>query len=332
MKLKFDWFLWGMAGAVALAWAFPAPGASGGWLHPELLIKAGIALIFFLHGAALPLAALKAGTLKWRVHLVIQSCTFVGFPLLGVGIWLATAGGVAADLRLGYFYLAVLPSTVSSSVALTAAARGNVPVAVFNATLSSLLGIVLTPLWLGLVVQGANVDLPMGAVVLDLVKWLLAPFLVGQLSRPLIGAFIARHKAGVSLIDRGTILMLVYTSFADSFQSGLWEQYGWGTVVVTVGASAAIFAVVMLSVRTICRLLRFDREDTIAAIFCGSKKTLASGVPMAHIIFAGHPGLGLILLPIMVYHSLQLILCAWLAGRWATGAGLGSAYPVASAR
>jgi solute carrier family 10 (sodium/bile acid cotransporter), member 7 len=317
MKFKLDWFLWGMAGAVLLAWAFPEPGAAGGWLHPELLNKIGIALIFFLHGAALPLAALKAGTMKWRVHLVVQLCTFGFFPLLGWALWAALGDALSEHLRAGYFYLCVLPSTVSSSVALTAAARGNVPVAVFNATLSSLLGIFLTPLWLGLVLKTGNYDLPLGEVVLDLVKWLLTPFALGQVARPLVGVFIGRHKPRINRIDRATILVLVYTSFADSFKNGVWSEHGWGTVFGTIGAAGAIFAAVMLAVRVVCVALKFDTEDRIAAMFCGSKKTLASGVPMAQIIFAGHPGIGLILLPIMIYHPLQLVLCGWLAGRWA---------------
>ncbi len=316
MKFKLDWFMWGMAGAVALAWLYPDAGASGGWMHPEVLNKLGIAVIFFLHGASLPLAALRAGTLQWRVHLVIQLCTFLLFPLVGLVIWAATSPWLSADLRLGYFYLCVLPSTVSSSVALTAAARGNVPVAVFNATLSSLLGIFLTPLWLGLVLKAGSHALPLADVVWDLVKWLLAPFVLGQVARPLIGALVGKHKARIGKVDRATILVLVYTSFADSFQNGVWSSHGWGTVALTVAGAGAIFFAVLATVRAICRGLHFPMEDSIAAMFCGSKKTLASGVPMAQIIFAGHPGVGLILLPIMIYHPLQLILCGWLAGRW----------------
>lgn len=317
MRAKPDWFLLGMLLAVALAWAFPGPGARGGWMHPELLNKVGIALIFGLHGASLPLATLKAGTLKWRVHLVVQLATFAVFPLLGVAIWAAAGEWLAPELKIGYFYLCVLPSTISSSVALTAAARGNVAVAMFNASLSSLLGIFLTPLWLGLVLQAGSAGPPLGEVILDLARWLLAPFAIGQLLRPFAGRFIGQHRSQIGRVDRATILVLVYTSFCDSFAGGVWSRHGWGTVAATLAASAAIFLVIMTLVRLACRVLRFEEEDRIAAIFCGSKKTLASGVPMAQILFAGHPGIGLILLPIMIYHSLQLVICGWLAGRWA---------------
>lgn len=317
MKRRFDPFLIGLAAAVALAWLFPEPGASGGWLYPELLNKAGIALIFFLHGAALPLAALKAGTLKWRVHAVIQAATFIVFPLIGVGIWWWADGRIGEDLRIGLFYLCALPSTVSSSVALTAAARGDVAVAVFNATTSSLLGIVLTPLWLGAVIGTSGPGVPVGEVILDLVRWLLLPFAAGQALRPWIGAFVARHKAGVSRVDRGTILVLVYTSFCDSMVMGVWSRETGPTVLGVTVLSFVLYGVVMIVMWGASKGLGLTWNEAIAAMFCGSKKSLATGVPMAQIVFAqGGGALGIILLPIMIYHALQLVLSGALASRW----------------
>jgi sodium/bile acid cotransporter 7 len=317
MKRTFDWFLPGMFLAVVLAWLFPTPGAKGGWLHPEILTKAGIALIFFLHGAALSFAALKAGTLRWPVHLVVQGTTFLLFPLVGILGLMLVGDTVSEDLKLGLFYLCALPSTVSSSVAMTAAARGHVAVAVFNATLSSLLGVVLTPLWMGWMVKTGGEPLPLGKVVLDLLCWLVLPLLLGQCARPWLGGFIARHKAGVHAADRLTILVLVYTSFCDSVQQGVWSGHGGKSVLVAATASLGLFFLVLGIVGAVCDALKFPVGDRIAAVFCGSKKTLASGVPMAQIMFAAHPGLGVVLLPIMLYHPLQLVLCAWLAGRWA---------------
>jgi sodium/bile acid cotransporter 7 len=316
-KVGVDGFLLGMVAAVALAWAFPGPGAEGGSLHPELLTKAGVALIFFLHGLALSFASLRAGAFLWRLHLVVQAATFVLFPLLGLALLKVAGAWIPADLRLGFFYLCALPSTVSSSVALTAAARGNVPAAVFNATLSSLIGVVATPLWLGWMVEGGGKSVPMGGVVLDLLLWLVLPLVVGQLARPWLGAWASRNKPKINRVDRGTILLLVYTSFCDSVKRGVWTGNGWGVVAASVAGSLVLFFAVMSTVSAVCEALRFSRADTIAAAFCGSKKTLASGVPMAQLIFAGNPGLGLILLPIMVYHPLQLMICGVLAGRWA---------------
>ncbi len=316
LKRHVDGFLAGMAVALGMAWAFPEPGADGGWMHPEFITKAGVSLVFFLHGLGLPFAALKAGTLRWPLHLFVQASTFLMFPLLGI-VFLSLAGGfMSPGLRLGFFYLCVLPSTVSSSVALTAAARGNVPVAVFNATLSALLGVVLTPLWLTFWAVPGEGRLPLGPVILDLVKWLVLPLAVGQMLRPILSGWISRHKRLTSLVDRGTILLLVYTSFCDSVERGVWSEQGWETIALTLLGAAVLLAVALELTSTACRWFGFPEEDRIAAIFCGSKKTLASGVPMAALIFGANADLGLILVPIMVYHQLQLVVCGILAGRW----------------
>jgi len=316
MKIKPDWFLLGMVAATALAWLAPGPGAAGGWLQPELLTKAGVALIFFLHGVALSFGAMRAGVLNWRLHAVVQVFTFLAFPLIGFALTAILGGHVAPDLKLGIFYLCALPSTVSSSVAMTATARGNVAGAVFNATLSSLIGIFLTPLWVAVVLKTSGQSVPLGPVFLDLMRWLVLPLAVGQALHPWLGAWAARNKAGIGIVDRGTILMLVYTSFCESFKQGVWSGHGTGQVVLVALVCMALFALVMVLTASTARVLGFSREDKLAAIFCGSKKTLASGVPMAKLIFGAHPGLGLILLPIMIYHPLQLIVCGLLAQRW----------------
>ena len=316
MKFKPDWFLLGLAGATLLAWAFPGPGAAGGWMHPEILTKFGVALLFFLHGVSLSFATLRAGILNWRLHALVQACTFVLFPVIGVGLTLVLSDRVAPELLLGIFFLCALPSTVSSSIAMTAAARGNVAGAIFNATLSSLIGIVLTPLWVTVVMRTTGETRPLGPVVVDLFRWLVLPLLVGQSLRPWLGEWAARHKPKIGIVDRLTILLLVYTSFCDSFQQGLWSRYGIGVVGFVVVLSGALLAFVLVVTAALGRAFRFERADRVTAVFCGSKKTLASGVPMAKLIFGAHPGLGMILLPIMVYHSIQLVVGGVLAQRW----------------
>jgi solute carrier family 10 (sodium/bile acid cotransporter), member 7 len=311
-----DWFLLGMGAAVALAWLFPAAGAKGGSLHPEIINKVGVSLIFFLHGLTLSFQALAAGTRKWRLHLLVQASTFVLFPVLGLALLAVVAAKVSPELRTGLFFLCALPSTVSSSVALTAAARGNVAAAVFNATLSSLLGVVLTPLWLSIVLGTSGHALPFGSVVLDLMLWLVLPLVVGQAARPLLGALAARHKARINVVDRLTILLLVYTSFCDSVQGGVWKS-GVAPLLIATLASALLLAIALGLTWSCGRIFDFDRADRIAALFCGSKKTLASGVPMARLIFGAQPSLAVILLPIMIYHPLQLVVGGWLAGRFA---------------
>lgn len=312
-----DWFLLGMLGAALLAWQLPGPGARDGVLHAEILTKVGVALIFFLHGLVLSFESLKAGTLRWPVHLMVQGCTFLFFPLLGLAALPLIGPHVSPDLALGFFFLCALPSTVSSSVALTAMARGNVPVAVFNATVSNLAGVVLTPLWVGAVTRVSQHDLPIAKVILELCVWLVLPLVLGQVFRRWLGPWAGKNKKFIHTVDRGTILLLVYTSLCDSVQQGTWSSQGGRIVALTVAGVGLVFVLAMLAMRTACRLAHFSREDSIAAMFCGSKKTLATGVSMAQLMFGGHPGLGLILLPIMLYHPLQLVACTVLARRWA---------------
>jgi sodium/bile acid cotransporter 7 len=315
---RVDGFLLGMVAVTLLAWLWPDPGAKGGALHPELANKLGVALIFFLHGLLLSFAALRAGTLLWRLHLLVQLSTFLLCPLIGLLALGLLGERFDPSLRLGIFYLCALPSTVSSSVAMTAAARGNVPAAVFNATLSSVIGVFLTPLWVGAVMGASGASLPLGRVILDLALWLLLPLALGQLTRPFLGAWAARHQKRIRLVDRATILLLIYTSFCDSFKSGVWLGSGVASLLVTFSFSVVLLGALLLAANQLARWLRFSTEDRIAAVFCGSKKTLASGVPMARLMFAGQPGLSLILLPIMIYHPLQLLVCGWLAGRFAS--------------
>lgn len=322
MKFKFDWFLKGMIVAVGLAFLWPSPGAHGGFLHPELLNKVGIALIFFLNGLGLSLLALRDGALRWQVHLLIQVSTFLIFPLLGWGLIKLTGGWMSADLQTGFFYLCALPSTVSSSVALTVAARGNVSVAVFNATLSSLLGVVLTPLWMAWMLGHGNTQFTVGPVIMDLLLWLVLPLALGQLARPLLSAWAGRNKAMINKVDRLTILTLIYTSFSDSVQQNIWSQYGSIVLVETLVGACVLFGVVLLLIRMLSHLLGLSTEDRIAAIFCGSKKTLASGLPMAHLIFGVNPAMGLILMPIMIYHPLQLAIGGVISQHWANRKGV----------
>lgn len=325
MKFKPDWFLIGMIAATFLAWIVPGPGAAGGWMHPELLTKGGVALIFFLHGVALSFKALRAGALNWRLHVFVQSCTYLLFPLLGLAINAALGSHVAPELRLGLFFLCALPSTVSSSVTMTAVAQGNVAGAVFNATLSSLAGVLLTPLWVATVMRTTGQAQPIGPVILDLMRWLVLPLAVGQLLRPWLGEWMRKRKSSIGIVDRLIIILLVYTSFCDSFKDGVWTGRGGGQLAIIAAVCAALFVLVLLATGAVARAFGFSREDRIAAIFCGSKKTLASGVPMAKLIFATHPGIGLILLPIMIYHPLQLVVCGVLAQRWGREGGATSA-------
>lgn len=317
LSLLNDWFMRGMVIAVILASIWPALGKSGGILHLEAITNLGIALVFFLHGMGIPTEQMKARLRNWRMHVVIQAFTFIIFPLLFLAFKFSVGWLLPPMLLLGFFYLSVLPSTISSSVALTAMARGNVPAAIFNATLSSLLGIVLTPLLVSLMVATSGESLSFSHAVIQIATLLLLPFVIGQLLHPWLGAWFARYKKITTVFDKGVILMLVFASFSDSVDAGLWTNYGVSILLITLVCSMLFLALVLSLTRLAARYLGFSTEDEITTVFCGSKKTLAAGVPMAKVLFGTHPALGLIVLPIMFYHQIQLIVCSILAERYA---------------
>jgi sodium/bile acid cotransporter 7 len=329
-RLARDRFLLGMISAVVLATLAPGLGRSGGPLHGDVLANAGIFAIFFLHGADLSMERLQAGISRWRVHLFVQAFTFCVFPLLWTAFRAIAWRAVAPDLMLGFFYLCALPSTISSSVAMTAIARGNVPAAVFNASLSSLLGVFVTPFLVGLVVAGSGEHLAVGDAVGKLAVLIALPLGLGQALRPLIGGFLARHRGGRSGFDRAVVLLVVYVSFCDSVAGGLWSEHGARTIALAAAGAAAFLAAVLLLTRRAAGWLRFDKEDEIVAVFCGSKKTLGGGVAMAKVLFGAHPGLGVIVLPIMLYHQLQLVVCSILAERYASRPGAAPGAPAAA--
>lgn len=313
-----DWFLIGLLAAVAVASLAPDIGRSGGWLGLDRLADVGVFAIFFLHGMGLSTESLLQGASRWRLHLLVQLTTFAVFPLWWLLLDALFGSLIAPDLRLGFFYLAALPSTVSSSVAMTALAGGNVAAAVLNASLSTLLGVFLTPLLASWVIAGADGQaLAVGETMLKVAQMLLLPFAIGQALRPLIGGWFKRIKPLTNAVDRGVIVMLVWTSFSDSVADGLWSRHGAGLLLTTL-AGVALFLFPMLAfTRWLARRLGMPLADEIVAVFCGSKKTLASGVPMARLLFGGHPALGVLVLPILFYHQLQLFVCAVMARRYA---------------
>ena len=317
-RLVTDWFLCGMLLATLLAYLFPRFGASGGAMHAEWVVNIGIFVVFFLHGVNLSGEQIRHGLKNVRLHLMVQGFTFGVFPLIWLLANLSIGSHVPSLLMLGFFYLCALPSTISSSVALTGSAGGNVPAAILNASLSSVLGVFLTPLLVSFVVGRGAGGIDLGATLVDLCLMLLLPLVLGQLLRRWLAGFFARYKRYTSVIDKLVILLLVYAAFCNSMVSGIWQQQGNSVLVSAVLGSAALLAVILWSTTRTARALQFNSADEVAAVFCASKKSLAAGVPMAALIFGNHPGLGLILLPIMIYHPMQLIVCSILAERYAS--------------
>lgn len=315
--MKPDGFLTAIALAVAAAFAAPWIGTSHGALHMGLVTDLGVALVFFLHGAAVSPAAMKVAVSNWRLHAIIQLSTYALFPLIGLAIWSGSARLLGPELRLGFFFLCVTSSTISSSVAMTALARGNVPGAIFNATLSGLMGMVLTPLMLWLVTAQSGAGSPVLAQVGAIVTKLLLPFIVGQLVRGLIARWLERHRAIVGKADQAVIVAIVYTAFCDAAASGVWTHDNALALILVTVLCAAMLVFFLAATTFASRALGFGKEDEIAAVFCGSKKSLANGAPIAKVIFAGSPALGLILVPLLIYHQIQLVVCAVMARRYA---------------
>ncbi|WP_068717662.1 bile acid:sodium symporter family protein [Vibrio tritonius] len=316
-KIKKEWFLASMVVAIGLAVITPNLGKSDGVLHLNIVTEFGIAIVFFLHGLGMSPKAIKAGLANWKLHVYVQLATFVVYPLLWVIFGSSFLKFMPAALAFGFCYLFSLPSTISSSVTMTSVGKGNVPGAIFNASLSTILGVFITPAliqaFMGL--QGVQLDL-MGSVI-SIAKMLLIPMIVGQLLRPYLSDWATRHKAIVGKVDKYVIILIVYNAFCDSVNNGIWSQF---SLELLASSIVICFIVLMIMVHGIqwgARKVGFVLPDEVAAVFCGTKKTLAAGIPMAKVIFGADPNLGMLLLPIMLYHPMQIFYCAILANRYA---------------
>jgi sodium/bile acid cotransporter 7 len=320
--LRANSFLLALIGAVIVAFLFPEGGGSGAWISPVFVTNGGIALILFFQGLSLAFGKVKAGAGNWRLHLVIQTFTFGVFPLLGILLdfivpWFWHSQPLA--IRHGLLFLCVLPSTISTSVVFTAIARGNTPGALFNAALSNIIGVVITPVLVFLLMQGTGspVTSDFGPLLLKVTSLTLLPFSVGMALRPFVQEWADRAKPWFTRISNAVIVYIVYAAFCDSVQGDIWRKYGatitWPVTLIVV----VLFVGVSWLTHASCQLLRMNREDRIAAYFCAVKKTLAMGVPLAAMIFGRGAELSLILLPTMLYHPLQLLVNGVLANRWA---------------
>ncbi|MEX0526355.1 bile acid:sodium symporter family protein [Raoultella terrigena] len=297
---------------VLLASFFPARGEFVPFF--EHLTTAAIALLFFMHGAKLSREAIISGGGHWRLHLWVMCSTFIVFPVLGVLFaWWAPIN-VDPALYTGFIYLCILPATVQSAIAFTSLAGGNVAAAVCSASASSLLGIFISPLLVGLLMNmhGAGGSLEqVGKIMLQL----LLPFVLGHLSRPWIGAWVARHKKWISKTDQTSILLVVYSAFSEAVVNGIWHKVGPGSLLFIVAVSIVLLAIVIAINIFVARKCGFNKADEITIVFCGSKKSLANGIPMANILFPTSI-LGIMVLPLMIFHQIQLMVCAVLARRY----------------
>jgi sodium/bile acid cotransporter 7 len=299
---------------VALASLFPIVGPAAAAF--SVATKLAIALLFFLHGARLSREAVVAGMIHWRLHLLILATSFGLFPMLGLAAQHLPATILPGPLAAGVMFLCCLPSTVQSSIAFTSVARGNIAAAVCAASASNLIGVLLSPVLVAatLGARGAPLSLSeVGAVVIQL----LAPFVLGQVLRPWLAGWIGRRRKLVGYVDRGSILMVVYGAFSAAVAEGIWRQVSAERLAWLALVCAGLLVVALIATVAAARLFGFDKADEITIVFCGSKKSLASGVPMAAILFPAS-SVGMMVLPLMLYHQFQLMACALIAQRYAS--------------
>ncbi|MFB7266157.1 bile acid:sodium symporter family protein [Streptomyces nojiriensis] len=309
-RLPLDPYILALLATVGLAALLPARGPAA--TAADLASTAAVALLFFLYGARLSTREALDGLRHWRLHLTVLACTFVLFPLLGLAARGLVPGLLTAPLYGGLLFLCLVPSTVQSSIAFTSIARGNVPAAICAGSFSSLAGIVLTPLLAAALLGGDAGGFSLDSL-LKITLQLLLPFLLGQALRPWAGGFLVRHKQVLGYVDRGSILLVVYAAFSAGVVAGIWHRVSLPRLAALMLVEAVLLAVMLLATWYGAARLGFGRADRIAIQFAGSKKSLAAGLPMASVLFGAHAALAV--LPLMLFHQMQLMVCAVIARR-----------------
>lgn len=308
-----DGFMLGIISMIFLAYLAPEIGSIKKPVSLDQIATLGVALIFFLYGLRLSPEKLKQGLSNWRMHLVIQLTTFLFFPLILLACKPLFAGTSAEIFWLGTFFLASLPSTVSSSVVMVSIAGGNIPAAIFNASISSLIGIFMTPFWAGLFLSSGSGGFSARDVAVKLTLQVLFPVTAGILLHRHFGVFAEKHKKALKHSDQTVILLIIYTAFCKSFENRLFADLSLLQIVLLGGSMVALFFAVMGTVHVISRRLRFSPEDSVTVLFCGSKKSLVHGSVMIKVLFPHSPISGILLLPLMLYHALQIIISSVIA-------------------
>jgi sodium/bile acid cotransporter 7 len=313
-KLPIDTYMLLLIGTVILASLLPVSGEAARLVSNACY--AAVALLFFLYGAKLKTTAVWDGMSNWRLQGLIFLATYLVFPLLGLGMSLALKGVLSADLRMGILFLSILPSTVQSSIALTALAQGNVSAAICAASFSNAVGVVITPLLATLLLSSAMIEIGSGAA-LSISLQILLPFVLGQLLRPWLGAAIERHRLLTMIVDRGSILLIIYSAFSAGVVAGIWGRIDTMSLSMLIAADIVLLIATMSLITIVGRSVGLPAGDRVTFLFCGAQKSLAAGVPIANILFEGQ-ATSLIILPLMLYHQFQLFAAVAIAQRRAS--------------
>lgn len=315
LRIPPDKFIAGLILMILLAYWFPQLGTGATPINLELVIDIGISLIFFFYGLKLSPAKFKMGLRNWKLHLLIQTITFLIFPLLILPFYPIFSGGPYELLWLAVFFMAALPSTISSSVVMVSIARGNIPGAIFNASISGVIGIFVTPLWVGFFLGTQNDAFAFGYIFIELLLQILLPVVLGLFLNRFLSSFAERFIKQINAFDKIVILLIVYKSFSKSFDAGLLNALGLVPLIVLSFAVVLLFFLIMYISKISAAQLSFSREDKITAVFCGTKKSLVHGSVMYNVLFAHTATGGVVLLPIMIYHAFQLFYISFVAGK-----------------
>lgn len=307
---RIDWFIAALLGAVVVASLLPARGVGAEVL--DVLVVVAVAWLFFLYGVRLKTSEAIAAVRNWKLHSAVLACTYVIFPLLGLAMFLLPESWLPSDLKIGLVFLTLLPSTVQSSIAFVSIARGNVAAAVVSASFSNLIGVLVTPLLVALIL-GSEVGFSASAIG-KIALQLLLPFVLGQIARRWLADWVIKHKKVTTLTDRGSVVLVVYSAFSQGVVDGIWTRVSVANIGVLIAVSCILLAAMIGLSHLIGKAAGFSRADQIVILMCGSKKSLATGVPMATVIF-GPALVGMVVLPVMIFHQIQLLVCAVIARR-----------------
>ncbi|KAB1067874.1 bile acid:sodium symporter [Tamlana haliotis] len=311
--MKIDKFVLCIVVTITLAYFFPQWGSTQSPIPLDRISTIGVSLIFFFYGLKLSPNKIKAGLHNWKLHLLVQSTTFLLFPLIVLAAKPFIVTEEANSLWLSFLFLAALPSTVSSSVVMVSMAKGNVPAAIFNASISGLIGIVITPLWLELFIPERTANFDLSQIYISLIVTILLPVFLGILLQRFGNRFVEKYKQYLTTFDKLVILLIIYKSFAHSFIAGIFSGINMTDLLLISGLLLLLFYTVYFTVAFIAKKLHFNQEDQITAQFCGTKKSLVHGTVFSEILFPATYPIGLILLPVMIFHAMQIFIISIIA-------------------
>lgn len=318
MRLKIDYFVTGILLVILLAYLFPHVISGSTAQLLSTISSIGISLIFFFYGLKLSPDKLKSGLGNFKLHFLIQGATFLLFPVLVLLFRPLITTGEQETIWLAFFFLAALPSTVSLSVVMVSLAKGNIPAAIFNASISGIIGILVTPLWMGLFWDNSEINFNLKEIYINLILQVLVPVFVGGMSlQRFFGAIVQRNSSKLATFDKTIILLIIYKSYVKSFNEDLFGNISWmDLALLLVGGAGILFVIVYYLLQFISKFLGFSMEDRITAQFCGTKKSLVHGTVFSKILFGSMAIQGIILLPLMVFHIMQMIVISAIANRY----------------